>query len=895
MWLLCRGGLCHNVTIVKNQALYATMLRLVEPAVPLQESDVPSPAQWRDLLVREQATIQRLRDDLATDALVKSVRRNERVVDFIYFLFHETTLSMKEAVALLGLPVTAKTKSLYPLLKDPDFQARPDMFERHPDMWAEVMAVATAPSESVRIANTVTLLDKVDSLLTARNSDQPLSPEDVAVAQWFLKRTPFSVAQIADELLCEPAMLHQALASTGVEPELLYRPDAAVAAAPTAQTFANVKDYYLSKKSPEVLIELEKLWNTEDLYLIDIVAKLNEKFIDRWNGLLISKSYVSIIAKQFDGKKILYRGEERLLTMQSKKGLHAVGRSRPSSAPEIQAPVALPADTARDATWQAVLVAAAQQGLGLIDAARLLREKGFSDIPPAELRTTLQELFMPKPDPLQQRLPMELPRHNLPRKTNRYTLIDTRHQGQSSATNGLAASRPGPDRHQMDWLATQLQASAEDRANGAVEAFDWQRFEDVFLPYVIENDAGLRARLIELVKEYINPAPNTTRLYGYPFPNEMMPDMGMPSALRATQPARRAWLEAARARAANKINEANVGRVSTTRVPLDTINGDFDPGMINIPGLDSDTMRLWQPKFVSRVVPAADVDDVLSRGDYNSKLGNYVTVGGLAGFQIMTINLAERSTCDIGCAVGDMCFGNGMHMANRIMPDATYYDKLRSSVRGWRQKRRVGLADYNPLLIRAHTLGDFYEPEYVDVLDELTAEAPGHTAWWIITARLHSKHPMAYLDFWGRKTVADFNHSTAIGDRILALQLKYPYNVQAFFSSQLPFPGSFTTLFENPLHILSPEQQRPLFMRMPHGVVCPAEIEDPEKAAHIAEIHARQRAARPNITEATLQGATGRVDTCGDCGYCEAPMPGKRPPVLVTAHGPAVPSARFES
>lgn len=111
--------------------------------------------------------------------------------------------------------------------------------------------------------------------------------------------------------------------------------------------------------------------------------------------------------------------------------------------------------------------------------------------------------------------------------------------------------------------------------------------------------------------------------------------------------------------------------------------------------------------------PAESDRPVLISGRNNPKLGAKVKVGGLAGLAIYHLTLEERATCPRACAQWRTCYGNAMHLAARHKHGRALEDALRRDVPALLKKHSKGI------LVRLHTLGDFYSLDYVRCWAEL--------------------------------------------------------------------------------------------------------------------------------------------------------------------------------
>lgn len=117
----------------------------------------------------------------------------------------------------------------------------------------------------------------------------------------------------------------------------------------------------------------------------------------------------------------------------------------------------------------------------------------------------------------------------------------------------------------------------------------------------------------------------------------------------------------------------------------------------------------------------------LVSGHNNTKLGKAVLKGPREGWPIFQVTLEERATCPRTCAQWRGCYGNTMPFARRHVVDAGFMDALRSEVLTVARQYPAGL------LIRLHTLGDFFSVPYVLMWAELLAACPqlhvfGYTA-----------------------------------------------------------------------------------------------------------------------------------------------------------------------
>lgn len=131
--------------------------------------------------------------------------------------------------------------------------------------------------------------------------------------------------------------------------------------------------------------------------------------------------------------------------------------------------------------------------------------------------------------------------------------------------------------------------------------------------------------------------------------------------------------------------------------------------------------------FPSRVVHASVLQRVLKSGANASKIGKTVMKGKWRGYPIYTLTLEERATCPKTCQAWAFCYGNNMHLADRIIHDEAFEIKLIGELET--------LQDLHPdgFVVRLHVLGDFFSVEYVRLWRWALAEYPslhvfGYTA-----------------------------------------------------------------------------------------------------------------------------------------------------------------------
>lgn len=97
----------------------------------------------------------------------------------------------------------------------------------------------------------------------------------------------------------------------------------------------------------------------------------------------------------------------------------------------------------------------------------------------------------------------------------------------------------------------------------------------------------------------------------------------------------------------------------------------------------------------------------LKSGVHAGKIGGVVRKGRWKGMPIYTLTLEERATCPTSCRHWRSCYGNQMHLAERLR----HGDDLL-----WRLEREIAwleLQNRDGFVVRLHVLGDFYSVDYV--------------------------------------------------------------------------------------------------------------------------------------------------------------------------------------
>lgn len=122
--------------------------------------------------------------------------------------------------------------------------------------------------------------------------------------------------------------------------------------------------------------------------------------------------------------------------------------------------------------------------------------------------------------------------------------------------------------------------------------------------------------------------------------------------------------------------------------------------------------------FTSRVFDPDEVQRVLKTGHQSRKIGKMVMKGHRRGWTIFTLTLEERATCPRSCAAWGICYGNGMHAAERIVAGPALELAL------WGELAALQAAHPRGFMVRLHILGDFYSEAYVRLWADALAMFP---------------------------------------------------------------------------------------------------------------------------------------------------------------------------
>jgi hypothetical protein len=114
---------------------------------------------------------------------------------------------------------------------------------------------------------------------------------------------------------------------------------------------------------------------------------------------------------------------------------------------------------------------------------------------------------------------------------------------------------------------------------------------------------------------------------------------------------------------------------------------------------------------------------VLKSGINSRKIGSHVVKGPWRGFPIFTLTLEERKTCPSSCLHWQSCYGNNMHLAERIVHDADFEEIL------WLELEALNKAHPLGFVVRLHVLGDFYSVAYVRLWERALLHFPALNVW----------------------------------------------------------------------------------------------------------------------------------------------------------------------
>jgi len=127
-----------------------------------------------------------------------------------------------------------------------------------------------------------------------------------------------------------------------------------------------------------------------------------------------------------------------------------------------------------------------------------------------------------------------------------------------------------------------------------------------------------------------------------------------------------------------------------------------------VPAFDP-AYRSGRTIFGRRVFRVGEVDRLLKSGHNSRKIGKVVTKGPWKGLPIYTLTLEERATCPRDCKAWGSCYGNNMHLAERLVHGLEFEAALEREIDALAARHADGF------VVRLHVLGDFYSVGYVEM------------------------------------------------------------------------------------------------------------------------------------------------------------------------------------
>jgi hypothetical protein len=201
-----------------------------------------------------------------------------------------------------------------------------------------------------------------------------------------------------------------------------------------------------------------------------------------------------------------------------------------------------------------------------------------------------------------------------------------------------------------------------------------------------------------------------------------------------------------------------------------SLNGRAAPGM---PAFDNPQIMAGRSLF-RRTLVQPDAVTVFKSGHNSAKIGKQITKGKWRGFPIYTLTLEERATCPTSCKHWRSCYGNNMHMAQRIAHGAALETRIRAEVAVLCAQHPRGFA------VRLHVLGDFYSVAYVEMWADLLAKHPQLRAFGFSARWDYHSDPIAraLIDLVGEKwSRFAIRFSNAPLDACATRSVEHPYQI----------------------------------------------------------------------------------------------------------------------
>ncbi len=148
-----------------------------------------------------------------------------------------------------------------------------------------------------------------------------------------------------------------------------------------------------------------------------------------------------------------------------------------------------------------------------------------------------------------------------------------------------------------------------------------------------------------------------------------------------------------------------------------------------MPPVDHAALTEARTIYPSTVTSPRGLPNLLVSGKNHWKIGERIIKGKWAGFLVYTLTLEERATCPTSCRHWRSCYGNHIHLANRVKHGADLEARLAAEVAVLAFRHPGGFA------VRLHSLGDFYSVAYVRLWRDLIERHPelhvfGFSARW---------------------------------------------------------------------------------------------------------------------------------------------------------------------
>jgi hypothetical protein len=177
----------------------------------------------------------------------------------------------------------------------------------------------------------------------------------------------------------------------------------------------------------------------------------------------------------------------------------------------------------------------------------------------------------------------------------------------------------------------------------------------------------------------------------------------------------------------------NRSRLTKSRWPARPLNGRS----ASMPPYDHPAIMSGHTLYPLTVRPVQqDNRWALKNASNNRKIGGEILTGKWAGLPMYALSLEERATCPKTCKQWRSCYGNKMHLADRVQAGPELESRLE------REIEALDIGHLNGFVVRLHVLGDFYSVAYVELWRRLLRQ---HSTLhiWGYTARHNDDDPIA--------------------------------------------------------------------------------------------------------------------------------------------------------